>query len=122
MKKETLKILQIIAWTIGFIALALLGYGIRSGRYNMRRANECHDMDEFFQELSKVKLPNIKILITGGGRVAQGAMEVLDHVDIDKMSPQNFLRNTYEYPVYTQIDPWHYTKRKNGLDDYSNRY
>ena len=93
---------------------ALLGYGTRSGNYSIRRANECHDMDEFFNELSKVKLPNIKILITGGGRVAHGAMEVLEQVNIDKVSPQDFLRNSYERPVYTQIDPWHYTKRKNG--------
>lgn len=28
MKKKTIKILQIIAWTIGFVALALLIYGI----------------------------------------------------------------------------------------------
>jgi len=93
---------------------ALVGYGIRSGNYNMRRANECHDMDEFFDELSKVKLPNLKILITGGGRVAQGAMEVVDKIGIEKVSPQDFLRNQYEYAVYAQIDPWHYTKRKNG--------
>ena len=93
---------------------ALLGFGIRSGNYSIRRANECHDMDDFFTELSKVKLPNIKILITGGGRVAHGAIEVLEQVNIEKVSPQDFLRNNYEYPVYTQIDPWHYTKRKNG--------
>ena len=42
---------------------ALLGYGIRLGTYNMRRANECHDMDEFIEELSKIKLPNIKIFL-----------------------------------------------------------
>lgn len=28
MKKKNLKVLQVIAWTIGFIALALLIYGI----------------------------------------------------------------------------------------------
>ena len=93
---------------------ALLGYGTMSRNYNMRRANECHDMDEFFKELSKVKLPNIKILITGGGRVAHGAMEVIDKIGVEKVSPQDFLRNQYKHPVYTQIDPWHYTKRKDG--------
>ena len=92
----------------------LLGYGLRSGRYNLRRAHECHDMDEFFEELSKVDLPNIKILVTGGGRVAHGAMEVLDHIRIKKVSPQDFLNKEYDEPVYTQIDPWHYTRRKDG--------
>ncbi|NJO91489.1 MAG: hypothetical protein HC831_22900 [Chloroflexia bacterium] len=46
----------------------MLGYGLRTKSYTLRRAHECHDMDEFFSELDKVKLPNIKILISGGGR------------------------------------------------------
>jgi len=93
---------------------ALLGYGIRSGKYSLRRAKDCHDMDEFFEELSKIKLPKLKLLVTGGGRVAHGAMEVLDHVNVKKVSPQDFLTKEYEHAVYTQIDPWHYTKRKDG--------
>lgn len=93
---------------------AMLGYGMRNNSYQLRRAHECHDMDEFFRELDKVKLPNIKILISGGGRVAHGAMEVLDHIEIKKVSPQDFLKNNYDEPVYTQIDPWHYVKRKDG--------
>jgi len=93
---------------------SLLGYGIRSGKYKLRRAHECHDMDEFFEELSKIKLPKIKLLVTGGGRVAHGAMEVLDHVNVKKVSPQDFLNKEFDKAVYTQIDPWHYTKRKDG--------
>ncbi len=92
----------------------MLGYGLRNKSYTLRRAHECHDMEEFFTELDKVKLPNIKILISGGGRVAHGAMEVLEHIEIRKVSPQDFLKNTYNEPVYTQIDPWHYVKRKDG--------
>ena len=93
---------------------AMLGYGILRGNYQLRRAHECHDMDEFFGELNKVVLPNIKILISGGGRVAHGAMEVLDHLDLKKVSPQDFLKNDYTQAVYTQIDPWQYTRRKDG--------
>jgi len=92
---------------------ALLAFGKRSGAYTLRRAHSCHDMDEFFGELNHVVLPNLKILITGGGRVANGAMEVLNHLEIKKVSPQDFLKNKYNEPVYSQIDPWHYVKRKN---------
>ncbi len=92
----------------------LLGYGIRSGEYKLRRAHECHDMDEFFEELSKIKLPKLKLLVTGGGRVAHGAMEVLDHVHVKKVTPQDFLNKEFDHAVYAQIDPWHYTKRKDG--------
>ncbi|MFN8257694.1 MAG: NAD(P)-dependent oxidoreductase [Bacteroidales bacterium] len=92
----------------------ILGYGIKNGLYKFRRAHECHDMEEFFRELEMAVLPNIKILITGGGRVANGAMEVFNHLGIKKVSPQDFLKNNYDYPVYSQIDPWHYVKHKDN--------
>lgn len=93
---------------------ALYAYGKRNALFNLKRAHECHDMDEFFAELMKIKLPPMKILISGGGRVAHGAMETLAPMAIRKISPQKFLQQNFDYPVYTQIDPWHYTKRKDG--------
>lgn len=93
---------------------AVLAYGLRNDTFKLRRAHECHDMDEFFNELGKAAIPNIKILITGGGRVAHGAMEVFNHLEIKKVSPQDFVKNTYDIPVYSQIDPWHYVKHINN--------
>ncbi len=95
---------------------ALYTFGKRTGLFNLKRAHQCHDMDEFFGELMHIKLPPVKILISGGGRVAHGAMETLAPLAIRKISPQKFLTQEFDYPVYTQIDPWHYTKRKNGLE------
>ncbi|MBT3210057.1 MAG: alanine dehydrogenase [Bacteroidetes bacterium] len=92
----------------------LVAYGLRSGLFKMKRAHECYDMDDFFAELNKVKLPAIKILITGGGRVAQGAMETIEPLNLKKVTPQDFLSKTYDEAVFCQIDPWNYTKRKNG--------
>jgi hypothetical protein len=34
------------------------------------------------EELKRVKLPNIKIALTGGGRVANGAIEILSALRI----------------------------------------
>jgi saccharopine dehydrogenase (NAD+, L-lysine-forming) len=91
---------------------AILAIGKATENYKLRRAYECLDMGEFFKELHLVKLPNYKILITGGGRVANGAIEVLDYLKIKKVIPEEFLQNNFDYPVYTQLDPWHYVKRK----------
>ncbi len=93
---------------------ALYTYGKRSGAFNLKRAYQCHDMDEFFGELMHIKLPPVKILLSGGGRVAHGAMETLSPLAIRKISPQKFLKQEFDYPVYTQIDPWDYTKRTDG--------
>ncbi len=93
---------------------AMLGYGLRNKSYTLKRANECYDMNESFAELKKVRLPNIKILISGGGRVAHGAMEIMKHLNIRRVSPEDYLSKEYNETVFTQIDPWHYTQRKDG--------
>lgn len=94
---------------------ALLGYGLRSGRYQLKRAHACYDMDEVRRELTKVQLPHdFKIVMTGGGRVAHGAMEILDQVGLQKVSPQQLLHQSFDRAVYAQVDPWHYVRRRNG--------
>ena len=47
-------------------------------------------------ELEKIKVPNQKFVITGGGRVAHGAMEVLEKAGIEKVSPEDFLNKDYD--------------------------
>jgi len=55
-----------------------------------------------------------RILVTGGGRVASGALEILDEVGIRQVEPEAFLKEEFEHAVYTRLDPWHYTRRKGG--------
>ncbi len=93
---------------------AILGIGLQTGKFKLARAHECHDMHDFFKELHQAELPSYKILVTGGGRVAGGAMEVLDFMKIQKVSPEDFLTKEFSQPVYSQIDPWHYVQRKDG--------
>lgn len=95
----------------------LYTYGKKYSEFNLKRAIECHDLNEINDELKKVNITKpIKILITGGGRVAHGAMETLNQSKISKVTPQQFLEKTFNYPVYTQIDPWDYAKRKDGSE------
>lgn len=92
----------------------LRAYGLRNKTYELKRAIECFDMHEIFDELNKVKLDNIKILITGGGRVAHGAIETLSKLNIKKVTASQFIEKDFKEPVFCQIDPWDYTKRKNN--------
>nr|HPI80021.1 alanine dehydrogenase [Cyclobacteriaceae bacterium] len=72
----------------------LLTYGQRYKTFTLRKASGCFDLNDLKIELRKVKLPPIKIILTGGGRVARGAMETLDTAGIRKVSPVDFLANT----------------------------
>ena len=89
-------------------------YGKRFKRFSLRRAFECFDINDLKLELRKVKLPAIKIVLTGAGRVAKGAMETLDTAGIRKVSPPDFLSQTFEKPVYVQLSSSDYHSRKEG--------
>jgi saccharopine dehydrogenase (NAD+, L-lysine-forming) len=89
-------------------------YGKRYGGYDLRRAFECFDVNDLKLELRKVKLPAVKIILTGAGRVGRGAMETLDTAGIRKVSPQDFLTRTFNEPVYVQLASADYHTRTDG--------
>lgn len=89
-------------------------YGKRFGTFSLRRAFECFDVNDLKLELRKVKLPNVKIILTGAGRVGRGSMETLDSAGIRKVSPHDFLYHKFDEPVYVQLSSADYHKRKEG--------
>jgi saccharopine dehydrogenase (NAD+, L-lysine forming) len=89
-------------------------YGQRFKTFSLRRAHECFDVNDLKLELRKVKLPNVKIILTGAGRVGKGSMETLDSAGIRKVSPQDFLTKNFEEPVYVQLGSADYHRRKEG--------
>lgn len=89
-------------------------YGKRFGLFSLRRAFDCFDVNDLKLELRKIKLPPVKIALTGTGRVARGAMETLDTAGIRKVSPQDFLHKSFDEPVYVQLGSPDYHHRKEG--------
>jgi hypothetical protein len=89
-------------------------YGNRFGRFALRRAFECFDINDLKRELRRVNLPPIKIALTGSGRVAKGAMETLDTVGIRKVSPGEFVEGRFDEPVYVQLGSGDYHARNEG--------
>jgi alanine dehydrogenase len=92
----------------------LRAYGKRYQRFDLKPAWKCRDKKELFTELNKVKAGKIKILITGGGRVAQGAMETLNAAGLKKVIHNDFLSKEFNDAVFAKIDPWNYVKRLDG--------
>lgn len=88
--------------------------GIRTDNFQLKAAHQCIDMDEMYAGLRKIKLKNIKMLVTGGGRVAMGAMETLSQLKIRKVSAEEFLNQEFNEPVLCRIDPDQYVQHKKG--------
>ena len=92
----------------------ILGYGLKYNLYSSKRASECHDKAELKSELNKIHLPNIKIIVTGNGRVANGAIELLGLLHIRRITPFEFANYSFREPVYTQLHSYDYNEALDG--------
>ncbi len=87
--------------------------GIKTNGFKLKPAYQCRDLDEMWAGLSLIELkPDLKILVTGGGRVAHGAMETLSICNIVRVSPDDFLNREFDVPVFCQLGPEYYTRHK----------
>ena len=88
--------------------------GLKEEIFNLPKVETLADLDAVKAELDKIKLPNLKILLTGTGKVAFGAKEILDHLGIKQVSDALYLTSTFTEPVYCMADVMEYAKRKDG--------
>jgi alanine dehydrogenase len=93
----------------GFRAL-----GLRDNLFKLPKVETLADLIEVKIELDKITLPNIKILLSGTGKVAQGAREILDHLNIKQVSDALYLTSDFTEPVYCMVDVMEYSKRIDG--------
>ena len=81
----------------------LMAYGKRTGLYNLERVYRQRSFRELIHTYFGMRLPNVKIAVTGSGRVAHGILEIMNLVGIHEVEPDEYLRRRFSYPVYTQL-------------------
>lgn len=98
--------------------------GKKWGVFELPKATELKGRAELNTALKSITLPPLKIVLTGTGRVGQGAKEVLDFIKIRQVSVEEFLTQSFPEPVYVQLDVMDYVTRKDGnepsKDDFFN--
>lgn len=77
--------------------------GLRTGRFDLTPMYLCHNFAEAQKELVKLDLPPWKIVLTGDGRVSEGAAFLLDLMKIRKVDPHSFVYKEFDEVVYTQL-------------------
>jgi saccharopine dehydrogenase (NAD+, L-lysine-forming) len=92
----------------------VMTYGNRTGKFNLKRMKDCHDYAEAKTIYKKMDLPPMKIVLTGTGRVANGAAQVLRDMGIEKVAPEDFVENEFQHAVFTQLGCGDYAAHKNG--------
>jgi saccharopine dehydrogenase (NAD+, L-lysine-forming) len=89
--------------------------GINTNRFKLKPAYQCRDLAEMWAGLRLIDLsPGLKVLVTGSGRVAGGAMETLNVCNFVKVDPADYLNRDFNVPVFCQIGPEYYAKHKAG--------
>lgn len=94
----------------------LLTYGKKNGLFWLPAANEIRSYKELLKAYERLKLPSIKIVVTGSGKVAAGVLDVFTQLDIEGVEPTDFLTHQYEYPVFTHLKGANlYARKDNDL-------
>jgi alanine dehydrogenase len=93
---------------------SIRAFGIKFELFKLPKAETLSDKEALIAHLKRLVLPPLKFVITGTGKVGNGAKEVLDAIKIKEVSIEHYLTKNYSQPVYTQIDVLEYNKRKDG--------
>lgn len=94
----------------GFRAL-----GLRDKLFNLPKVETLADLDDMKRELDKIILPaELRIILSGTGKVSRGAKEILDHLNIREVSDTVYLTSNFSEPVYCMIDVMEYNRRIDG--------
>ena len=93
---------------------SIRAFGIKFELYKLPKAETLSGKEALISHLKRLVLPPLKFVITGTGKVGNGAKEVLDAIKIKEVSVENYLTKNYTQPVYTHIDVLEYNRRKDG--------
>ncbi|MBL0272919.1 MAG: alanine dehydrogenase [Chitinophagaceae bacterium] len=90
----------------------MMAYGNRTGLFSLDRVYKQRSFRELIHNYFGLRLPNVKIAVTGSGRVAHGILEIMNLMGIHEVDPEEYLIRRFSYPVYTQLK---------GADLYKNK-
>jgi alanine dehydrogenase len=96
----------------------IMAYGNKTRQFQLGRVNEVKDYMELVHTYFGLKLPNIKIAVTGSGRVAHGILEIMNLMDVQQVEPDEYNSRDYAYPVYVHLKGRDlYVHKETGLYD-----
>ena len=92
----------------------LWAYGKRKGSFNLPRLKDVYDYAAAKAVYAELHLPkDLKVVLTGTGRVGAGAAKVLTDMGLRRVKPKAFLEATAG-PVFTQLAVEDYARHRTG--------
>lgn len=81
----------------------MMAFGKRSGAFELERVFKQKSFRELIHTYFGVKLPPLKVVVTGSGRVAHGILEIMNLMEVIEVEPSEYLSREFHYPVFTQL-------------------
>jgi saccharopine dehydrogenase (NAD+, L-lysine forming) len=81
----------------------MMAYGNRTGAFKLQRVGSVNSFQKLIHTYFGLKLPNIKIAVTGTGRVAHGVLEIMNLMGIHEVEPDEYVEKEFTYPVYVHL-------------------
>lgn len=81
----------------------IMAYGNRTGAFALDRVYRHKTFRELIHTYFGLKLPPVKIAVTGSGRVAHGILEIMNLLEVIEVEPAEYLERQFPYPVFTQL-------------------
>lgn len=80
-------------WFAGVVGVyyTLMGWGKRTGKYSLPKPHAHMTVDEIIENVKRSNIGNVRILITGTGRVSQGAQHVLKSSGAKELSIADYI-------------------------------
>jgi alanine dehydrogenase len=91
-------------------------WGMKYSSWDLPKAEDLADLNALKAALDTIDLPKIKICLTGTGKVASGAQEILDHMGVKKVAVDSYINEHFNEAVYCMIDVMDYNKTIDGQE------
>jgi alanine dehydrogenase len=92
---------------------SLIAYGIKYKLYELNRLSHYKDTKELYSFSNNFKINSpVKIVVIGDGRVAQGAVELLESFNIEKVNINDYLNKKTNKPCFCQLSVTDYIRTK----------
>jgi len=93
----------------------MMAYGNRTGKFQLQRVSTVNSFQKLIHTYFGLKVPLVKIAVTGSGRVAHGVLEIMNLLGIHEAEPEEYLAKKFAYPVYVHLKGADlYTHRQTG--------
>ncbi|MBC7867996.1 MAG: alanine dehydrogenase, partial [Gloeobacteraceae cyanobacterium ES-bin-316] len=92
----------------------MMAYGTRTNAYHLDRVNSTKSLQQLIHTYFGLKIPPVKIAVTGSGRVAHGILEVMNLLGIHEVEPDHYLSKEFVYPVYVHLKAANLYKASDG--------